>query len=67
MGKKGNKLILDSIPLPKRFLVNQIRIAALGEGIHDGNSSEIYSHDKMIVVGFQGSIIKSTVQCAEVK
>ena len=80
MVKKVNKLIAagrplhlkdflgeGGVPLPKQYLVDQISISELGEGRHYLKSSNIYSHDNMIVIGSQGSIIQTTGRCAEVK
>ena len=36
-------------------------------GRHDVESSELYSHAKIIVIGSQYFIIQATGQCAEVK
>ena len=70
MVKKGNKLTSDGcnpnlknfidegrILLPNKYLFNHIIIPALDEGSRYGKSSELYSHDNMIVNGSQGYTI----------
>ena len=56
-----------SITFPNKYLGHHISISALGEGRHDGKSSELYSHANMIVIGSQGSIIQATGQWAKIK
>ena len=80
MGKKGKKLIATGCTpplrycidegrflLPKKCPVDNISISALGEVRHDMKSSKLNSHDNVILIEPQGSIIQATVLCSEVK
>ena len=48
-------------------MFDQIRVLELGKGIHDGKSSELDSHAKIIVIGSKDPIIQATGQWAELK